>query len=149
MIKKRLSVFLLPMFLLILLSLTVSLNSVVPGFVCVYVASINYIFNLHRFPTKRLLHSMLKDLLNWTNCFSSHIVRNNLRAKKRRKFTARNASLCPGLYVWENRKYFNNKVQVSMRTWKNKRGLGNTIKRNFAHANSYNFADKQYFKVFR
>ena len=35
-----------------------------------------------------------------------------------------------------------------MRTWKNKTGLGNTIKRNFAHANSYNFADKQHFKVF-
>ena len=40
------------------------------------------------------------------------------------------------------------KVQVSMRTWKNKTGLGNTIKRNFAHANSYNFVDKQHFKGF-
>ena len=87
--------------------------------------------------------------MNWTNCFSSHIERNNLRGKKRRKFTARNASLCRSLYVWENHKYFNNKVLVSMRTWKNKTGLGNTIKRNFAHANSYNFADKQHFKVFR
>ena len=57
--------------------------------------------------------------------------------------------MCPSLYVWENHKYFNNKVQVSMRTWKNKKGLGNTIKKTFAHANSYNFADKQHFKVFR
>ena len=72
--------------------------------------------------------------MNWTNCCSSHIERNNLRGKKRRKFTARNASLCRSLYVWENHKYFNNKVQVSMRTWKNKTGLGNTIKRNFANA---------------
>ena len=72
--------------------------------------------------------------MNWTNCFSSHIERNNLRGKKRHKFTARNASLCRSLYVWENHKYFNNKVQVSMRTWKNKTWLGNTIKRNFAHA---------------
>ena len=56
----------------------------------------------------------------WTNCFCLHIASNNLSAKKRRKFTARNASLYHSLYVWENHKYFNNKVQVSMRTWKNK-----------------------------
>ena len=87
----------------------------------------------------------------WTNCFSLHIASNNLSAKKRRKFTARNASLCPSLNVWENHKYFTNKLQVSMRTWKNKKdlALGNTIKRTFANANSYRFADKQHFKVFR
>ena len=32
---------------------------------------------------------------------------------------------------------------------KTKKGLGNAIKRTFAHANSYNFADKQHFKAFR
>ena len=36
-----------------------------------------------------------------------------------------------------------------MRTWKNKKGLDNTIKRTFAHENSYNFSDKQHFKLFR
>ena len=40
--------------------------------------------------------------------------------------------------VWENHKYLNNKVQVSMQTWKNKKVLDNTIKRTFAHANSHN-----------
>ena len=32
---------------------------------------------------------------------------------------------------------------------KTKKELGNTIKRTFAHANSYNFAAKHHFKVFR
>ena len=36
-----------------------------------------------------------------------------------------------------------------MRTWKNKKGLDNTIKRTFAHENSYNFSDNQKIKVFR
>ena len=85
------------------------------------------IFDLHRFPTKRLLHSMLLQIY-WTNCFSLHIASNNLSAKKRRKFTARNASLCPSLNVWENHKYFNNKLQVSMRTWKNKKDLATLLR---------------------
>ena len=36
-----------------------------------------------------------------------------------------------------------------MRTWKNKKGLDNTIKRLLPTENSYNFSDKQHFKVFR
>ena len=51
--------------------------------------------------------------------------------------------------VWENHEDLNNKGQVSMQTWKNKKVLDNTIRRTFAHANSFNFADKQHFKVFR
>ena len=36
-----------------------------------------------------------------------------------------------------------------MRTWKNKKGLDNTIKRLLPTKNSYNFSDEQHFKVFR
>ena len=64
-----------------------------------------------------------------------------------------------GFYVWQNRKYFNKKVQVSMQIWKNfnsqkiktlarVKGLGNSIRKTLAHANAFNFAERQQFKVF-
>ena len=84
------------------------------------------------------MHSMLLKIYR-TNCTTLHIASNNLNAKKRSKFTARNASMCPSLYVWENHKYFNNKVQVSMRTWKNK-----TLQRELSPTQIL-----QHFKVFR
>ena len=79
--------------------------------------------------------------------------------KEQRKFAAQNASLSPSLYVWQNHKYFNNKVQVSMQIWKNMnsqkiktlsrvKGLGNSITKTLAHANSFNLAERQQFKVF-
>ena len=41
------------------------------------------------------------------------------------------------------------KYKCRCKLGKTKKGLDNTIKRTLAHADSYNFADKQHFKVFR
>ena len=58
MIKKRMIVFRLPMFLLMLFLLTTSLNLAVPVLLALY-RYYKLTFNLHRFATKRLLHLML------------------------------------------------------------------------------------------
>ena len=138
------SVFLLSMFLLMLILLMISPQSDVVFRICL--CSCRYyilVFNLHRFPAKWLLHKMLywKDRSNLRkNCFSLHIARNNPRAEKRRNFTAHNISLCPSLYVWQNHKYFKNKVQVSIKTFEKKnvakqrnrntqvKGIGNSLR---------------------
>ena len=119
MIKERMSVFLLLMFLLTHLLFMTSLNSAVP----VLLAFKSLIWtNLKITPFSNqaiVAYNVVKDNSNLTNCFCLHIARNNLSAKKRRKFTTHNASLCPSLYVWQNHRYFNNKVPVSMQVWKN------------------------------
>ena len=149
------------MFLLMLILLMISPQSDVVFRICL--CSCRYyilVFNLHRFPAKWLLHKMLywKDRSNLRkNCFSLHIARNNPRAEKRRNFTAHNISLCPSLYVWQNHKYFKNKVQVSIKTFEKKKRRKTAkskhaskrnrqfIKKPFTHANC--FPGQQHLKV--
>ena len=89
------------------------------GFPYVHVASIYLSLTYTVFQPSDCCNKMLywKDRSNLrNNCFSLHIARNNPRAEERRNFTAHNISLCPSLYVWQNHKYFKNKVQVSIKT---------------------------------
>ena len=57
---------------------------------------------------------------------------------------------CVGVFTFEKTiSTSTTKYKCRCELGKTKKGLGNTIKRTFAHANSYNVDDKQHFKVFR
>ena len=108
------------------------------------------IFNLHRFPTKRLLHSMLLRIYWIKQIAFLYTSQATISALKNDVNLLRAILQCVRAFTFEKTiSTSTTKYKCRCQLGKTEKDLATLSREPFAHANSYNFADKQNFKVFR